>query len=371
MDLFFFGTLRHAPLLNIVLGRDVFASPSVLPGWHAERAAGGDFPLLVPGGQARGVLVRDLSPTDLARLRHYEGGFDYDVRPVAVQAEGDTVTAQAFFAGDVVSSGTPWSLADWITHHAPMTLEAAPEFMRAFERGETPETLKHRFGVIRARAAAIARARTHHRPVTVGQGVGADQIEIIARDIPYERFFRVEEYRLTHPRHDGTRSGVMERAIYNVCDAVTVLPWDPVRDRVLVVEQMRLGALAKGDPLPWLLEPIAGMLDAGEDEATCALREAEEEARLSLDPGALHHVSRYYPSPGGVAQILSSYVALADLPDQAAGLGGALAEGEDIRAHLVSFDHLMAMVASGEACNAPLVMSAQWIALNRDRLRAS
>ncbi len=48
-------------------------------------------------------------------------------------------------------------------------------------------------------------------------------------------------------------------------DAVTVLPYDPVRDRVLLIEQYRFGVHMRGDPRPWVLEPVAGRIDAGRD----------------------------------------------------------------------------------------------------------
>jgi len=84
----------------------------------------------------------------------------------------------------------------------------------------------------------------------------------------------------------------------------------------------------------------------------------------------MHQVGRYYVSPGAVTEYLVSYIGLADLPDSAEGVSGLAAEAEDIRAHVVSFDQLMAMVESGEVANAPLLISAQWLALHRARLRA-
>jgi ADP-ribose pyrophosphatase len=80
-------------------------------------------------------------------------------------------------------------------------------------------------------------------------------------------------------------------------------------------------------------------------------------------------VAQYYPSPGICAEFLYSYVAVTDLPDGAAGVFGVEGEAEDIRGHLIRFDALMALVASGEAGNAPLILTAYWLAQNRDRLR--
>jgi 8-oxo-dGTP pyrophosphatase MutT (NUDIX family) len=123
----------------------------------------------------------------------------------------------------------------------------------------------------------------------------------------------------------------------------------------------------RGDAQPWQLEAIAGRIDPGETPEDAARREAVEEAGLVLD--ALLPVAQYYPSPGICAEFLYSYVAVTDLPDGAAGVFGVEGEAEDIRGHLISFDALMALVASGEAGNAPLILTAYWLAQNRDRLR--
>lgn len=368
MDLFFFGTLRDAGLLELVLGRAEVGQVAVLPGWHAERVRGADYPMLVAGGSAAGILVVDLSTEDLARLRHYESGFGYDIKELQVEVNGEKQPAQVFFTSDSVPSGAPYDLSDWQAQHGAIAREAAPEIMRAYLAQEPAAGFQQRLAMIRARASAKVAARSHRRPVTVGAGMGADQVQVLSRRIPYEAFFQVEEWCLDHPRHDGDRSGPLARAVFQVCDAVTVLPYDPRRDRILLIEQFRVAPFAKGDPLPWHLEPVAGMIDAGESREACAVREAHEEAGLTLRVEDLHFISRYYPSPGGLAQVFHSYIGLCDLPDEAAVLAGEAAEGEDIRGHLVSLDQLLEMVESGEACNAPLIVSAQFLALRRGAL---
>jgi nudix-type nucleoside diphosphatase (YffH/AdpP family) len=145
------------------------------------------------------------------------------------------------------------------------------------------------------------------------------------------------------------------------------LPYDPVRDRVLLVEQFRAGPMARGDAQAWQLEPIAGRVDPSETPEMAARREAEEEAGLHLT--RLEEVARYYPSPGAVSEFLYSYVAVTDLPDGVAGVFGLAEEAEDIRGHLITLDHLLALVATGEVQNAPLILTALWLQRERPRLR--
>jgi nudix-type nucleoside diphosphatase (YffH/AdpP family) len=194
-----------------------------------------------------------------------------------------------------------------------------------------------------------------------------DDVTVVARREPYAHFFSVEEYDLSFRRFDDQQSEIVTRAAFVSGDAVTVLPYDPVRDRVLIVEQFRIGPLARGDRQPWQLEAIAGRIDTGETPEAAARREAKEEAGLHLD--ALIPVASYYPSPGVMTEYLYSFVALTDLPDGSAIMGGEAEEAEDIKGHLLTFESLMALVASGEAANGPLILTALWLERERPRLR--
>jgi len=369
-SLFFYGTLRYPDLLRSVLGRDIALLPAELPGYRAVWAAGESFPMLTPDASARapGVLAHNLSAEDVARLDFYEGAFAYDLRDLTVETSGGPAPAQVYFPHDAPwQPGADWDLADWAETWGPLTLLAAGEVMRAYGRENAAE-VGQRFGIIRARAQSFVLAQARHRAATRSSPLTRADIRVDRLDRPYEKFFGIEEYQTAFRRFDGQWSEPGQRAIFRAADAVTVLPYDPVRDHVMLIEQMRMGAYAHGDPQPWLLEPVAGIVDAGETYEQTAHREAREEAHIELR--ALHHIAGYYPSPGGVAQYLVSYLGLADLDERGQRRGGLDHEGEDIRNLLVPFDALMAMLDSGELANAPLILSVQWLARHRAALRA-
>ena len=211
-----------------------------------------------------------------------------------------------------------------------------------------------------------ARAR-QAAPTTLRRAAGPQDVQVLARHEPYAAFFAVEEHALRHRQHDGTFGPTLQRAAFVSGDAVTVLPYDPVRDRVLLIEQFRFGPHVRGDSNPWQLEVIAGRIDAGENAEAAARREAAEEAGLALD--RLLQIAAYYPSPGAYAEFLYSYLAIADLPDGIEGTFGVAGEAEDIRTHLVPFDRLMALCASGEIGNAPTLLSSLWLSRERPQLR--
>ena len=237
------------------------------------------------------------------------------------------------------------------------------------EFGQRPaEAVRRRLGALRVLAASRIRAIAG---AGAGSGLrqGTGEVTVHGREEPFAGFFAVEVAQISHRRFDGGMSPVLRREIFLQGDAVTVLPYDPLRDRVLVIEQMRMGPLGRGDPLPWQIEAIAGRIDPGETPEDCARREAVEEAGLRL--GRLEKVADYYPSPGAISEFIYSYVAICDLPDGVAGLFGAEAEAEDIRAMLLSHAELMAAVARGEIGNAPLLLTALWLDRERSRLRGA
>ncbi len=236
--------------------------------------------------------------------------------------------------------------------------------------GQVPaERLRARRGPMLARAASTLRASAASSPAGLRHAAAPGDVAIRHLSHDFNGFFAVESLTLDHRRFDGATSGPVRREVFVACDAVTVLPWDPVRDRVLLVEQMRVGPLARGAANPWQLEAVAGRVDAGETPEQAARREAREEAGLTLD--RLVQVAAYYPSPGAVSEFLWSYVAPVDLPDGSAGIHGLAEEAEDIRGHLLPFDKALELVASGEIANAPLILTLFWLAGQRDTLRAA
>ena len=366
---FFYGTLCHRPLLRVVVGRDPGGvGPAALTGHVVHWARDRNYPVIhaSPDGRAEGLLVEDITADEAARLDFYEGGFGYACRDLTVDAGGRQVGARVYLPLDPLPPGAPWNLDDWAGLWGPVAAEAAAE-MIALKGSRDPRRVFARYPQILVRAAARIRA-AHGGPISQRRQAVPGDVEIVDWRQPYASFFAVEETDLRFRRFDGGFSDPVTRAVFISGDAATVLPYDPVRDRVLLIEQFRAGPHARGDVQPWLLEAIAGRVDADETPQEAARREAQEEAGVKI--GELVPVGSYYPSPGGKSEYIYSYIGIADLPDSlAGGVNGMADEHEDIRTHLIPFDRLMELVESGEGANAPLIISALGLARLRDRLR--
>lgn len=337
-------------LARAVLSDDVTLDPVTLTGF-APRAIG-PFAVAVPGeGTARALIWRAPAAASRARLDWFLGIF------------GLTAAIMATPAGRLVGF-RPGAQPAAPAPVAPAILaEALAELDAAHDR-DAPAQLRARLQQILVRAASRHRAGREAGDPPPLQAAP----QVVSTRYPYGNYFALAEQEIAFPLYRGGHSQVVNRAAFLCGDAVTVLPYDPPRDRVLLVEQFRFGPWMRGAPNAWSIEPIAGRIDPGETPEATARREAVEEAGLTL--GRMHHIGDYYPSPGAVSEYLYSYVAEADLPDDCTGIGGLDGEDEDIRALLWSYDELAEAVRKGRITNGPLLLSALWLQLHRDRLQA-
>ncbi|MEM6896425.1 MAG: NUDIX domain-containing protein [Pseudomonadota bacterium] len=364
--IFVYGTLRYAPLLRVVAGADVTPVTARLPGHIVSHAGDEPYPRLdVGAGHAEGLLI----PAEhAARLDYYEGSFGYVRRAVVVEAASGPVEAQAYFpdSADVPAPGGPWLLSHWEEAWGKLAVLTASEAMEYF--GEIDgATLAARMPMIQTRAWTQVLAEEGMAPATLGPVPTLD-IQMVDRRRPYTHFFSVIEADLRQPRFDGTLSPTVNRAALIAADAVVVLPYDPARDRVLLIQQFRVVPLFRGDPHCFLVEAVAGRIDPGESPDAAARRELLEEASLTAE--TLHLISRNYPSSGACTEYVHTYVAITDLPDGAEGMGGLAEENEDIRSHILPYTEFETMLDAGQLNVGPLIIAGHWLARNRERLRS-
>lgn len=193
----------------------------------------------------------------------------------------------------------------------------------------------------------------------------ADAVEVVRREHCFRGFYRLDRLHLRHRQFSGAMGPLISRELFVRHDAVCVLPYDPVRDEVVLVEQFRIGALEK-KANPWLLELVAGLIDVDERPEQVARREALEEADLHLLD--LWPITEYFPSPGGSDERVHLYLGRCD-SSAAGGVHGLAEEGEDIRVHVLSYDAALQAIKNGLVDNAASLIALQWLALNRDDVR--
>ncbi|WP_193147480.1 ADP-ribose diphosphatase [Enterobacter hormaechei] len=203
------------------------------------------------------------------------------------------------------------------------------------------------------------------KPENVPVTFAKNDVEIIARETLYSGFFSMELYRFRHRLFNGEMSGEIKREIFERGHAAVLLPYDPVRDEVVLVEQVRIAAYDTSET-PWLLEMVAGMIEEGESVEDVARREALEETGLVV--GRTKPVLSYLASPGGTTERSSIMVGEVDATT-AEGIHGLADENEDIRVHVVSRELAYQWVEEGKIDNAASVIALQWLQLHYQTLR--
>lgn len=369
---FLTGPLAWPPLLAVVGAEP---SPAEAPEAVLSDAAVATredvcFPPLVPaaGARTRGRLVAAGAAGLYHRLTFFAAVLGLAPVPRHVRTDAGPGTALTFMAEDDGAAPEPWRQELWSARWGPIACAAAEEIMECYGC-LSPETLAARLPMILSRASTRVAAAAAPEPARLRSDRDAATVERIGNRILHAGFFLTRVHELRLPCFSGGISPPLHREVFVATDAALVLPYDPARDRVLLVEQFRMGPFGRGDPRPWVLEPVAGRIDAGEAPQETARREAAEEAGLSL--GALEHISSHYCSPGYSTEFFHCFLGLADLPETAPGRGGLASEHEDIRTHVLTFDAAMALVASGEINIGPLVLMLLWLQRERPRLRAA
>lgn len=186
-------------------------------------------------------------------------------------------------------------------------------------------------------------------------------IKIISNVRGYDGFFKIDCIKFQHSLFQGGTSPVIYRELFGRGQAVVILLYDLSAQVVVLVEQCRAGALMhalKNANNAWLLEPVAGMIDAGETPYDACVRECQEEAGINLSE--FDFIYRFYPSPGGSDEILHLYSAQIDsrlLPDYA-GLAG---DHEDIRVVKLPFAEAKQRLLAAEFNVASTIIGLQWL----------
>jgi len=191
-------------------------------------------------------------------------------------------------------------------------------------------------------------------------------VEVIKRDLLYQGVFRLMRYHLRHRLFDGNWSNVLTREILERKSAAAVLPYDPILDHVVLIEQFRPGALDNTAHGPWLLEIVAGIYDGDETPQDVAKRESVEEAGSEILD--LYQVCEYFVSPGGSNEYLHLFIGRVDAANTG-GVHGLEEENEDIRTFSVAADEAFIMLQEGKIKTSPAIIALQWLQLNREWLK--
>lgn len=188
---------------------------------------------------------------------------------------------------------------------------------------------------------------------------------VIQKKLLYKGFFKLKEIKLKHELFAGGQSVELRRELLDRGQAVGVLPYDPVSDEVVLIEQFRVGA--GDDPAgPWLIEIIAGYQEPEETAEQVVTREAVEEAGCNITDLELMH--NYYSTPGSSNEKIKIFLARTD-SSCVSGVHGLVHEGEDIKVRVMHSSRAFDLLDSGRIDSAMPIIALQWLRFNLRRVQ--
>jgi len=194
------------------------------------------------------------------------------------------------------------------------------------------------------------------------------ETELVNDELLHAGFRDFKAATLRHARLEGDGMiGPVRREYLHTGSVAVIIPYDPVRDSIVIIRQFRLAAALKTE-CGAALELPAGLVEPGETIDAAATRELTEETGLA--PLAMESCFRMLAAPGLTDEHATIFLALVDASDLASSAGNA-DEDEDIRPILAKVDDLIAAVDDRRIENGYLIACAHWFArLGRARAQA-
>lgn len=192
-----------------------------------------------------------------------------------------------------------------------------------------------------------------------------NQVKILSRRRGFDGFNKLDVLKLQHEQFAGGLGPAIEREVAERGEAVSVIPYDPWADRLVLIEQFRVGAFASGRH-PWLVEIVGGRFEEGEVAEQVARREVVEETGCAVD--RLEFLTQYMINPASTTEAMTLFVGRVD-SNGAGGVHGLDHEGEDIRVFTVPAAEAIGWIGTDRISNATLLIAMQFFAANRERLR--
>ena len=192
--------------------------------------------------------------------------------------------------------------------------------------------------------------------------------EVVSETVKYDGHFKVLAQNLRFRMFSGGWSQVVKRERVMQRAAVVVLLYHPEEDAVLLVEQFRTGAMGHDDDIesPWLLEPVAGLIEIDDTIEETAKREVEEEAGcVALD---LIPICKYLVSPGMSNEMV--YVLCGRINSYSQdGVHGLISESEDIRTHVLPVEEAFKLLENNKIIAVTSIIALQWLKINIQSIR--
>ena len=186
------------------------------------------------------------------------------------------------------------------------------------------------------------------------------RFKIINKKNIYSGFFKMNEVALKYKKYDGSWSNVIKRELFGGAQVSAVLPYDPLKREIILIQQFRPGTISKKFN-NYLDEIVAGIIDPGEDPETAAKRECFEETGCKVKK--ILPIQGYFPAPGSSESFYHLFIAEIET-FEGERIMGLKTENEDILVRSYKISEVKDKLKNGEILNGLTLIALQWFFLN-------
>ena len=183
--------------------------------------------------------------------------------------------------------------------------------------------------------------------------------KIINKKNLYSGFFSLNKYEFIHEKHNGEWTSTVEREVFSGAHVSSLLPYDPIKKEIILIQQFRAGVLSRYDE-NYLLEIVAGIIDKGENSEETAIRECFEETGCEVKK--IYPIQSYFPAPGSSESYYHLYLGEIQAFD-GERIKGLEKENEDILVKSFKIDEVRQMLKEKKITNGLTLIALQWFFL--------
>ena len=183
--------------------------------------------------------------------------------------------------------------------------------------------------------------------------------KIINQKDLYSGFFKLKKLEFIHQKHDGTWTDRVDREIFGGAHVSTLLPYDPKRKEIVLIQQFRAGVISRYDE-DYLYEIVAGIIDENELPEETAKRECAEETGCVVNK--IIPIQGYFPAPGSSESYYHLFLGEVDAFD-GERIKGVENENENILVKSYGVEEVRGMLSRGEIKNGLTLIALQWFFL--------
>ena len=176
----------------------------------------------------------------------------------------------------------------------------------------------------------------------------------------YDGFFKMNEISLKYKKYDGNWSNEIKRELFGGAQVSAVLPYDPIKKKIVLIQQFRPGTISKNTN-NYLNEIVAGIIDSGESPEIAAKRECLEETGYKIKK--LTPIQGYFPAPGSSESFYHLFLGEVDSKN-GKKIMGLYNENEDILVESFNLTQVKKMMQEGKFVNGLTLIAIQWFFLN-------